>query len=112
MRYNAPTATTPREDSMQLTSFPKHYAKFAAVALAALLPIFLIGCFGDSDDSVPELGLKAACGSGDTPETGLQGQTTLAERMGGTAAKGINCNLRLIGQFKGEGAYHAQTWID
>jgi hypothetical protein len=42
----------------------------------------------------------------------LQGQSTLAERMGGASAKGLNCNLKLIGQFKGEGAYHAQTWID
>ena len=55
---------------------------------------------------------KAQCGPGDRTESGLQGQTTLAERMGGSAARGLNCNLELIGQFKGEGAYHAQTWTD
>lgn len=52
------------------------------------------------------------CSSGDNVETGLQGQTTLAERMNGSAAKGIQCNLTLLGQFQGEGAYHAQAWID
>jgi hypothetical protein len=55
---------------------------------------------------------RAQCGPTDRTESGLQGQTTLAERLGGAAAKGLNCNLELIGQFKGEGAYHAQTWTD
>ncbi len=55
---------------------------------------------------------RAHCGPGDNTESGLQGQTTLAERLGGAAARGLNCNLQLVGQFQGEGAYHAQAWTD
>jgi hypothetical protein len=49
---------------------------------------------------------KAECGKGDRVERALQGQTTLAERMTGAARTSFNCNLELVGQFKGEGA----TW--
>ncbi len=47
---------------------------------------------------------KAVCGSGDNPETALQGQVTAAMRAAGF--QGSSCNLQLIGQVKGEGA----TW--
>jgi hypothetical protein len=47
---------------------------------------------------------KAACGPKDRIETGLQGQTTIAERMTGQSEKSYNCNLELVGQFRGEGA--------
>jgi hypothetical protein len=47
---------------------------------------------------------KAVCGPKDRVETGLQGQTTLAERMTGSSEKSYNCNLELVGQFRGEGA--------
>jgi hypothetical protein len=47
---------------------------------------------------------RAACGPKDRVETGLQGQTTLAERMTGAAEQAYNCNLELVGQFRGEGA--------
>jgi len=47
---------------------------------------------------------RAECGKGDRVETGLQGQTTLAERMSGASSKAHNCNLELVGQFQGEGA--------
>ena len=47
---------------------------------------------------------RAVCGQRDRVETGLQGQTTLAERMTGSSEKGYNCNLELVGQFRGEGA--------
>jgi hypothetical protein len=48
---------------------------------------------------------KAQCGSEDRIETGLQGQTTSLERASGDSALGYNCNLELVGQFRGEGAY-------
>jgi hypothetical protein len=83
-------------------------ALMAAVALAFVV---IWGCGGDDSPSTSP-SAKADCTSGDNIETGLQGQTTVAERMGGSAAKGLNCNLQLIGQSAGEGAYHAQTWID
>lgn len=52
---------------------------------------------------------KAECGPNDHTETGLQGQTTSAERAivnGHTDSElGYNCNLELVGQFQGEGAF-------
>ena len=47
---------------------------------------------------------KATCGPKDRVETALQGQTTLADRMTGGSERSYNCNLELIGQFRGEGA--------
>ena len=52
---------------------------------------------------------KAACGRSDHTESGLQGQTTSAERAvvnGHTdSERGYNCNLELVGKFQGEGAF-------
>ncbi|MGA2552307.1 MAG: hypothetical protein ABSF50_19350 [Burkholderiaceae bacterium] len=45
---------------------------------------------------------RATCGPEDHPETGLQGQVPAALRAAGF--KGFNCNLKLIGQYRGEGA--------
>jgi hypothetical protein len=56
---------------------------------------------------------KAQCGPHDRVESGLQGQTTLAERESGLSALGFNCNLDLVGQFQGEGSksWHL-AWFD
>src|SRR5262249_6893430 len=52
---------------------------------------------------------KAVCGRSDHAESGLQGQTTSAERAvvnGHTdSERGYNCNLELVGKFQGEGAF-------
>src|SRR5712675_3507861 len=48
---------------------------------------------------------KAVCGRSDHTERGLQGQTTSAERASGDSERGYNCNLELVGQFRGEGAF-------
>jgi hypothetical protein len=53
---------------------------------------------------------KAQCGPSDYTESGLQGETTPAERAvdasGHTDSElGYNCNLELVGQFQGEGAF-------
>jgi hypothetical protein len=48
---------------------------------------------------------KAQCGPNDRTETGLQGETTALERSSGDSLLGYNCNLELVGQFKGEGAF-------
>jgi len=48
---------------------------------------------------------KATCGRMDRTETGLQGQTTPDERSSGRSERGYNCNLELVGQFQGEGAF-------
>jgi hypothetical protein len=87
----------------------------AAFAVIVMSSLGLWGCGGgggSAQTQFPYSVAKATCSPGDNPETGLQGQSTLAERMGGSSAKGIQCNLNLVGQFQGEGAYHAQTWID
>ena len=47
---------------------------------------------------------KAECGRWDWTESGLQGQTTPWERESGDSEGGYNCNLELVGQFRGEGA--------
>ena len=91
--------------------FGRHARLFGVFAIVAFASLLLWNCGSDSY-SPPDLGTKASCQVLDNPETGLQGQTTVAERMGGSAAKGIQCNLNLVGQLQGEGAYHAQTWID
>ena len=48
---------------------------------------------------------KATCGRMDRTETGLQGQTTPDERSSGRSERGFTCNLELVGQFQGEGAF-------
>ena len=48
---------------------------------------------------------KAHCGPGDHTEHGLQGQTTVNERFSGDSERAYNCNLQLVGQHAGQGAY-------
>jgi hypothetical protein len=80
-----------------------------ALAVSFACPVV----FGDDDGGddghrsgggqpIPLTVPKATCGAEDRPETGLQGQVSAALRASGF--KGFNCNLRLIGQSKGEGA--------
>src|SRR5215472_19302941 len=56
---------------------------------------------GPFPGSVP----KAICGPGDHTESGLQGQTTVQERFSGDSERAYNCNLELVGRYRGEGAY-------
>src|SRR5262245_20872448 len=53
---------------------------------------------------------KADCGPYDYVETGLQGQTSVLERMSGLSMLGFNCNLELVGQYQGEGASYGLAW--
>ena len=50
---------------------------------------------------------KAQCGPSDRTESGLQGQTTSQERASGGSERGYNCNLALVGQFRGGGRLFA-----
>jgi hypothetical protein len=54
---------------------------------------------------------KATCGALDRQETGLQGQTPLADRQSGATTQAYNCNLEKVGQFEGEGASWQLTWF-
>ena len=62
---------------------------------------------GKRDKEVGSMGPvpKAQCGRSDHTESGLQGQTTSSERSSGDSQRGYNCNLELVGQFRGEGAF-------
>jgi hypothetical protein len=53
---------------------------------------------------------KATCGTGDHPETALQGQVPAAMRSN---FSGFNCNLEAVGQVQGEGgSWSAATYKD
>jgi hypothetical protein len=54
------------------------------------------------DDAAIRTVPRATCGEEDHPETALQGQVPAGLRASGF--KGFNCNLKLIGQSRGEGA--------
>lgn len=81
------------------------------IAIAALWG--LAGCGGSSMDELSardapqarpasaSTSLKAECGPGSQPETGLQGQVPAAVRAAGF--KGFSCNLELVGQSRNEG---------
>jgi hypothetical protein len=57
----------------------------------------------EQDDSPAPLTVpKATCGADDHPETALQGQVPMTLRMNGF--QGFNCNLKLLGQSRGDGA--------
>ena len=79
------------------------YLHVAVLTLVlTLLPLLAMG-----DGTVP----KATCGPDDRTESGLQGQTTVAERSGtpSDSELGYNCNLELVGQFQGEGSKWQMT---
>lgn len=80
-----------------------------------LLCLLVASCGGSSAPArVPWLSSvpKAQCGASDRVETGLQGQTTLAERQSGASATAYNCNLELVSQIQGEGAEWQLTWFN
>jgi hypothetical protein len=88
----------------------------AAMSLVLGTGVGSIAFAGDRDDRPPVPWTKAVprahCGPHDRPESGLQGETTLAERVSGAVDHGFTCNLELVGQFEGEGASFGFTWFD
>src|ERR1700719_1868422 len=94
-------------------------AKFVAipaVALLASLTLTSTGVVAKEPEPVPWTGPvpKANCGPEDRTEGGLQGETTRQERLSGNSENGYNCNLELVGQFRGEGtkSQGALAWSD
>ena len=68
---------------------------------------------GSDDTGPPPLTVSkvASCAGGDTPETALQGQVPAALRQSGYT--GFNCNLKLVGQYQGEGGnWSSATYTD
>ncbi len=90
--------------------------KGPAVSRFAISTVLLLGLlFGNSafaaagakSNEIGSMGPvpKAQCGPSNRTESGLQGQTTSKERASGDSKLGYNCNLELVGQFRGEGAF-------
>ena len=67
-----------------------------APALAALL---LLVCAPGTASAAAQPVPRPACQAGDLPETALQGQVPVADRVSGRAAMGYRCNLREVGGF-------------
>jgi hypothetical protein len=92
-------------------------ARFGRIALFAipLATVALLTSSGQASANEPEAWSgavpRAVCGPGDRPETGLQGEVTLADRTSGAVYVGFNCNLELVGTFQGEGASFGFTWF-
>ncbi len=76
--------------------------KLFAVATAAVPSLLLSASIASaqaiSSDGFPGSIPKAICGPGDHTESGLQGETSLQERMSGDSETAYNCNLELVGQ--------------
>src|ERR1041384_5884363 len=91
----------------RIMNTPRLVRAFAIVAAVAL-PVLVLGTSmpsasqnSSSEKPVP----RATCGRADHTESGLQGQTPPRERTSGDSERGYNCNLELVGQFQGEGAF-------
>jgi hypothetical protein len=70
-----------------------------------------------SSDGFPPSIPKANCGSGDHTESGLQGETSLQERMSGDSETAYNCNLELVGEepqdvYQGAYSQDGPAWYD
>ena len=86
-------------------------SKFTISTVLLLDPLFSNSAFADvGDKRADEIGSmgpvpRAQCGPSDRTESGLQGQTTSEEGASGHSELGYNCNLKLVGQFRGEGGF-------
>ena len=93
----------------------QHLVRGFAISTVSLLGLLLSNSIFSADlagsgrraNEVGSMGPvpKAECGPSDQTESGLQGQTTSQERASGDSQRGYNCNLELVGQFRGEGAF-------
>jgi hypothetical protein len=87
-------------------------ARFARHTLAHTATLALMACLtSPAGAAVKDISTTAAvavpaaqCGAGSRPETALQGQVPLAERLNGRSKEGYSCNMELVGQYQGEGA--------
>lgn len=89
-----------------------HHVTGVAAVVAMLLPIGVVvattvNASGDASAVFEGPVPQARCGKGSLPETGLQGQVSLADRQSGRNALGYRCNLELVGNHQGEGA----SWV-
>lgn len=78
---------------------------FAIVRTVAIVTGGLLGLLLSTSIALAQSVPKAICGPGDHTESGLQGQTTTQERFSGDSERAYNCNLELVGRYRGEGAF-------
>ena len=79
----------------------KTIVRTLAIMPACVLGLLLSPSISMAAGTVP----KAVCGPGDHTESGLQGETTKQERFGGDSERAYNCNLELVSEYQGQGAY-------
>lgn len=53
---------------------------------------------------------RAECGPGSRPETGLQGQVSVAVRESGRSAGGYTCNLEVVGHYGAGQGFEGAEW--
>src|SRR6185437_11766128 len=93
-------------------------AKACAIPAVVLVTSLTLASISSANtaDRIPPTGPvpKANCGPGDRTEGAMQGETSRQERLSGDSEKGYNCNLELVGQFRGEGtkSQGALAWSD
>jgi uncharacterized protein (DUF305 family) len=86
----------------------------AAIATVATLIVAALIWSGAAVNAGTQAGFTgnaprpSSCAKGDHPEDALQGEVTTADRKDGRSLRGYNCNLSLIGQYRGDGA----SWVD
>ena len=94
------------------------YLTVALLGFVMLVPLIAIGAGDDAKRGDPRPAVfkgpvpRANCGPNDRVETGLQGQTTLAERQSGQSERAYNCNLELVGQVQGDGSKWQLTFFN
>lgn len=79
--------------------------------LAAILSLIFYTAFTPNFGKAyadPTAVAPATCGSGSSPENGVQGEVPLADRQSGRSQQGYRCNLVLVGQYQGMGA----SWVN
>ncbi|WP_043770255.1 LVIVD repeat-containing protein [Algiphilus aromaticivorans] len=71
-----------------------------------LAALSLLACSGSMppEDSERAVARLADCGPGSAPEPGLQGRVSRADRDSGRNLEAYSCNMRLVGQYQGQGA--------
>lgn len=96
------------------------YRNIGFKAALLVLPLVLVLTAACSRSSSPGISATASsttvptahCGAGSSPETGMQGQVSLADRQSGRSQQGYNCNLELVGQYQGAGSSVVSPSID
>ena len=83
----------------------------ALVASAAVL-ICAIGVSGAQDEPKPHAVPRATCGTGDRPETDIQGRVPQKDYDNGRVQKGYTCNTRQVSHHGSTGGFKVQRYVD